>query len=409
MTDYGNAAMDVLAPAIAAARRALARLEPEEIPSSVKKVAAYSGGRLPPPLARSLVAALDTDEWLRAKAAGELTDAGSDDPAPATAFITRPDGWWASFAVEVETNARQRAELELRNADEKIAKLEKKVAAARARGKEKGDRRAGRDAAAAKQHAKAEKQLRSKAEAAARRAAVADRVAAETASQLEFKNQAHADAQRELARMRDRARKIRSSKSRRSGASEPGLTRNPLELAKHLDRLAQLAAMSRDMTSAGPAVESVEAKAKLPPGISPDSEHAVRWLIEQDQPFTLVIDGYNVLYLLDSSDFSSGVARRRLNHALNRFRRLAQSAPRVIAVYDSSLPGDRDVSTAGSVEVRFAQEDRLADEEVVAIAGETAGPVFVVSTDREVREGSEAAGAVALWSQGLVSWIKSAV
>jgi len=409
MSDYGKAAMEVLDPVIAAARRALARLESEDVPSSVRRVAAYSGGRLPPPLARRLVTALDSDEWLRSKVADELPEDLSDEPDPATVFIMRPEGWWVPFTAAVEAAAGHRAEAELRKAATTIAKLEKKLVVNKTRGKAKTEQRVGRDDAAAREKATAEKQVRAELEAVRRDAAEAQRALKDVAAQLEAKEQAQADAQRELARMRDRARKIRSGKVRTGSPSERGLTRNPVELAKHLDRLAHLATIARQPESEAAAGGAARpGAAKLPPGISPDSVQAIRWLIERDEPFLLVVDGYNVLYQLDATDFSSGAARQRLNYALNRLRRQARSAPRVIVVYDSSLPGERDVATAGSIEVRFAQEDQLADEEVVAIAQETEGPVFVVSTDREVREASEAAGAAALWSESLVSWIQAA-
>jgi predicted RNA-binding protein with PIN domain len=169
-------------------------------------------------------------------------------------------------------------------------------------------------------------------------------------------------------------------------------------------------AVSREESSvAGGDAEQERFALKLPAGIAPDAAQAVQWLIDRDQPYTLVVDGYNVLFLIDPSDFTSGAARQRLNHGLNRLRRQARSSPRVIVIYDSSLPGEPDVGTAGDVEVRFAAEDRLADEEVVALARASKGPVVVVSTDREVREGSEAVGALPLWSESLVAWMKPAV
>jgi hypothetical protein len=71
-------------------------------------------------------------------------------------------------------------------------------------------------------------------------------------------------------------------------------------------------------------------------------------------------------------------------------------------VYDSSIDGDP-VST-GRVTVCFADPGRSADEEIVALAEHTPGPVVVISGDRSVREGAEAAGALALWSSALADW-----
>ncbi len=233
-----------------------------------------------------------------------------------------------------------------------------------------------------------------------------DALLAEQTASLEALRDAHDGSQRELARMRERVRKIRSDRLARERQANAGLSRNPLELAKHLDALARLSP-TRATAAVAPVASPPTGSSALPKGVAPDSMTAIEWLLGRSDAFTVVVDGYNVLFLLDPNDFSSGSARQRLNHALNRLRRQSQSSLRVIAVYDSSLPGERDIATAGSIEVRFAQEDRLADEEVVALAEELRGSVVVISTDREVREGAEAAGAVALWSESLVAWIRS--
>ena len=81
--------LDLVAPAIKAARAALRRLDEDDVPARLRKVAAYQGGRLPAPLARKLLAALNDDEWLRGKALEELTDASGG----AQLFLERLDGW----------------------------------------------------------------------------------------------------------------------------------------------------------------------------------------------------------------------------------------------------------------------------------------------------------------------------
>lgn len=402
MPDYGPAALEALAPVIAAARRVLSRLDDDEIPSQVQRVAAYSGGRLPPPLTKRLIAALDTDDWLRSKVADEL----GDEQDPSTLFITRPDGWWAGFAAAVEAAAGRRAAGELKKATAKIARLERKVTAAKEKGKSLTDQHVGAREQQALKSAKAEKQLRAEAEEATRRLEAAEALLADQIANIEALRRSNDDTQRELVRMRERVRKIRSQRHNAETRATVGLFRDPLELARHLDALAHLSAPKADAPSVS--VSSAPAKPiRLPKGVAPDTVQAITWLTRYEDPFTFVVDGYNVLFLLDPADFVSGSARQRLNHALNRLRRRAVASPRTIVVYDSSLPGERDEATAGSVEVWFAQEDRLADEEVVALAEELTGSVVVVSTDREVREGAEAAGAVALWSESLVAWIRS--
>ena len=176
----------------------------------------------------------------------------------------------------------------------------------------------------------------------------------------------------------------------RSGGTAWG-SGDPIALARHLDTLVRT-------VEADPALleftkPTRDREWKLPPGARPDDRNAIDWLARQPRPFTLVVDGYNVLFHLDRGDFSTGRARQRLSQELGRLKREAGTA-RVVVVYDSALPGGRRVRpSAGGVEVRFAEEDRLADEEVILLAGELTGAVVVVSSDREVREGAEAAGA----------------
>jgi predicted RNA-binding protein with PIN domain len=76
-----------------------------------------------------------------------------------------------------------------------------------------------------------------------------------------------------------------------------------------------------------------------------------------------------------------------------------------VVVFDSTLPGAREARSAiGGVEVRFAEDDRIADEEIIDAAAELSD-VVVISSDRAVREGAEERGAVVLWSEALTGWL----
>ena len=86
-------------------------------------------------------------------------------------------------------------------------------------------------------------------------------------------------------------------------------------------------------------------------------------------------------------------------------RSAAPAKHRFVVVYDSTLPGARDARTSlGGVEVRFAVEERIADEEIVEMAAHI-DRVVVVSSDRAVRDGAEASGAVVLWSEAVADWV----
>ena len=74
----------------------------------------------------------------------------------------------------------------------------------------------------------------------------------------------------------------------------------------------------------------------------------------------------------------------------------------------SRLPGPvrsqkatSDRRSVSGVEVEFVSS---ADAAIVEAARGLRGAVVVVSSDREVREGAEAAGARAVWGSALVEW-----
>jgi predicted RNA-binding protein with PIN domain len=143
-------------------------------------------------------------------------------------------------------------------------------------------------------------------------------------------------------------------------------------------------------------------------GVRPDSSDAIRWLLGLDAAVVVVVDGYNAQFHIDRADFTSGAARRQLVDALKRLRAASTIKHRIVVVYDSTLPGERDArSSLSGVEIRFAEKDRIADEEIVAMA-ESLDRVVVISSDREVREGSEDGGAVVLWSEALKDWLARA-
>ena len=113
----------MLAPAVAAARSAVASVEADDVPASLRRVRAHTGGRLPPPLIVSIVTALDEDEDFRMRAAAELPADHAD--SASAAFLTRDAGWWdrlAAAAAEVRVAGVQRT------ADRAAAATEKATA-----------------------------------------------------------------------------------------------------------------------------------------------------------------------------------------------------------------------------------------------------------------------------------------
>lgn len=406
VSDLSPELLVVLAPATDAARRALARLDDEDVPAVLKRTAAYSGGRLPPPLLRQLVGAIADDEQFREKVVREM----GDGETPAHAFVRQESGWWAEVAAAAVAIGVRDARAERSRIESRLDKAQSALAEAKRRAKAASRRVAGTSDVEDKGRLQAAEKARAAAEKAAERA-VAEAHQSESAAAAALE-EARADlalTQQQVGRLRRRLVAMRGSGGGETMARQ-GLTRDPLELAKHLDLLAVLSnAASRGSGASADPRDGGQARQVLPPGIAPDSVAAIQWLIDRGDRYSLVVDGYNVTYLVNVNGFASTRARLRLNHDLARLRRQASAAPRIIVVYDSTLAGERDVeSSTGGVEVRFAPDDRLADEEIVALAQELPGPVVVVSTDREVREQAEAAGAVALWSQALVAWMRTA-
>ncbi len=184
-------------------------------------------------------------------------------------------------------------------------------------------------------------------------------------------------------------------------------TRDPLSLARLLDDLA--GAVRPDVEQLPHTFDgTAEQHFILARGVAPDGAEAIRWLLTRTTPYSLIVDGYNVTYLLDPHRFQEKDLRDRLNQSLARFRRMAAVSARVIVVYDSTQSGGVTTTAGpGGVEVRYGEAGHAADDEIVALASALTGDVAVVSTDRTVREASEESGALGLWSEALVEWIGS--
>lgn len=403
MSSFSGVWVNLLGGAIEAGRHALRELDPKEIPAPLSRVAAYQGGRLPPPLATKLLAEIDKNEWFRGKVVDEWDgDAGETSDL----FLNRPDGWWLDLAGRsVAADVAQ----EQSRLDGLQTRLEEVAAKRRAAIKKATDYK----------KALAKAQRRSKVLTEEARRSVEKRLSAEVAQidqlrteletvQTRFDGLAaeHRELTEAFDTLRSRLMKTRRSRlddSERTGGSS-SLPRDPVKLARLLDL--QSAEMGREIGTTRDAEEMEPNRLRLAAGIRPDSSDSIRWLLGLDEPVVVLVDGYNAQFHIDGSDFTSGGARRRLVESLKRVRAAAGVKHRMAVVYDSTLPGERDGRTSlGGIEVRFAENDRIADEEIVEM---TAGldRVVVVSSDRAVRDGAEANGAVVLWSEALSGWLE---
>ncbi|NNJ48511.1 MAG: hypothetical protein HKP18_11860, partial [Acidimicrobiia bacterium] len=125
----------------------------------------------------------------------------------------------------------------------------------------------------------------------------------------------------------------------------------------------------------------------------------------QPRPFTLLVDGYNVTFRLSGGP--DAAARERLNEELSRFKLRAKTPVNVVVVYDSAISPEVETGAGpGGIWLRYTKLGLTADDEIRRLAAETVEPLAVVSSDREVREGSEQFGAIVIWSEALVAWIQ---
>lgn len=403
MSNFGGLWISVLQDAIEAGRAVLRDLDPREIPPSLRRVAAYSGGKLPPPLAAGLLAEIDGNEWFRAKVDEHW---GDESDSPAALFLKRLDGWWldlveSAAAADSTRGADRVADLEkqlektdskLRAATAKLAEQRKELDAEKRRSREAVE--GARQSLTARFDAERSELENIRAEAAR----LGERIAALETEHRELQD-AFANVRARLAK----ARRLRVEEST-SGGGGHSLPSNPVELARLLDL--QTASFGRaPAADKPPETVAPVRRLVLGSGVRPDSADGIRWLLQLTEPVVVLVDGYNAQFHIDRSDFTSGAARRTLVDALRRMREAATVRHRVVAVFDSTLPGERlPRSSLGGVEVRFTERDVIADEEIVAMV-EDLDRVVVISSDREVREGAEANGAVVLWSEALAEWL----
>ena len=390
---------DLLVAAVEATRAALSDLESDEVPASLRRVAAYTGGRLPPPLVTSVLTALDQDEWLREKAAVKLRP--ELESSAAAAFLERSDGWWhvigdaladarsadaATSASEAEA-AAGKLTTQLQVAKDRLKKAAADLDHERARARKPRPAPAISDVRAAR-----EKKSRARL------------VELESSLSAEVEDRVEAEAM--IARLRSRLRRVARGRRRpgENAGAASSLGGDPTATARTLDLMA--AAAPHRMEQTGLEEEAVVGTGalELPPGVRPDAREAVDWIGSIEDPLTLIVDGYNVLYKVDPAR-TTGRYRDALAQQMVRFRRGAGTA-RVVVVYDSDLPGDREGRILpGGIEVHFADEDLLADDEIVDLAAAARGSAVVITSDRELRERSEAVGALTLWSEALVGWM----
>ena len=388
---------------IETARSVLRDFEPEQVPATLMKVAKHSGKRLPPPYARSLVTELHENDWLRDKVTDALIEAdpASEDTRLAAAglFLHRPDDWESRFSQIVAEREDSQAGTQAANLEQTIEKLKSSLDAAKAKERKARQALAETQSDADKRVKEAKALAEAARMAAAAPSADLEKSLDEADAEINRLRTSLIEADGRIDSLKHMLLKARRMERDDSDGTTPSIwqTGDSLEMAKMLDDV--MVAMRPRSTSRDAATGTAEALV-VPDGIRPDQADAINWMLQQERPVTLVVDGYNVAYQLDESRYSTPELREQVRDGLSRLRRLAKGPLPVVLVFDSK----EDVAKIpGPVETRFVP---VADDEVVRLAAELSGDVIVISTDREVRERAEYNGAIALWSDALVAWMR---
>lgn len=367
-------------------------MDEPDVPSVLRRTTASSARRLPPPLLMVLLDQLDDSAWFRDAALSEWEEADSDADDPRLAvsalFLFRPEGWEERVSRLVTEAGDVSTDRMLEQARREIARLERLV-------DQLGDRldaaqteidEVGRveRAAAASTLARHEEARR-----------LAERERDDVTRRMGEMKRRLAGRDRELAeadgRIDDLRRRI-ARRERRNGDGEVrGFGRGtPLETARDLDRLV---AALRAGGSESPGTVEREVF-RLPVGMRPDSPEAIDWLLAQELPVTVLVDGYNVAHGVSSPPDPS--VRRRVEDGLVRLRRRAAGPIHVVVFWDSSAGVEQ--WDARGLDVRYVPD---ADAAIIEEAQRSSGRVVVVTSDAEIREQTMAAGAIALWSNVL--------
>lgn len=388
----------LLFDAIAAGRAALHERDERDVPARLRPVAASSGRSLPPPLAARLLAELDSDETLRAEAAEQLPD---ESGRPSVLFLERPEGWESEYDAFLDDLAMSETRSELDLARNRITELERelKTARAKARAAVKKSESVAAEADARVGEARADVKSAGRASAArardlAARLEESDRQRAARAAELQ-------DLRTELAALRAQLTKRDERAVTPPTVAPPRAGGDPESMAIALDDLlvrAQRRHQPAPLRTRTPEVLD------LPSGIAPDRADAVEWLLASGRPQVWLIDGHNLAHRLAPSRFTDPQLRIEIAEHARRLRRVALGPLRTVIVFDTRSASEDIVPAGPGVDVVFAPD---ADAEVVRLAEVHGSEAVVVSSDREVREAASAGGAVVVWSDALVEYVRS--
>jgi hypothetical protein len=384
------------------ARHVLRDLEPDQVPASMRRVVAYSGGSLPPPFARSLLRELDQNPFLRDKVMERWTNRdGSLPDTPSGWFVGRPESWLEALLEAVHVDGSRVGESSLkadaiaRDAlDSQVVALKERIKSLRS--ELEAERNEAREALRlARQPGRTDRMAESDLRAEM------TRLAAELESTRDSAREREAELTAKLKEAQERSREHRRQRAAiaANSVADPFVVTGGDELARVLDRLASMVGVP-----VAPGATEAGSPSDLPvlvysATIRPDSAEAIDWLMEQDS-VTLLVDGYNLGFLLASGRLDPPRARLLAREVSGRV--VARSSATVTIVYDSEIEDAPQTVGSGQITEMYSG-GRSADDVIVDLA-EQAHRVVVVSNDRDVRHRCERYGAIGLWSDALAEW-----
>lgn len=396
----------VLTNVIAVARRELADRDDKEIPARLRKVARYSGKRLPPPFARSVLKEIRESDGFRSSVQERWDEEDLDDPI-GKSFLTDPGAGLKEVNGEAERRTVSDQAAELNRSRRAEARLEEQLEESKRRLVEANDMHtvalANQRSADAASRESLERSVKGLEKRAADDASVRDSLTHTIDSLKSDADDLRERLDRSVAKSRKKVQRDKESDEETNAGRLMSPPSDPIRLAAWLDEVQRAQRSFREARSLDVEAPVADPPLFLPDGLLQDTAESLTALIDQ-RPDVIYIDGYNVAALL-VEEFSSASARTTVVAKADRLA-LASKA-RIVVVFDAvGVEGRVSAPTAGPSEVRFAHE-QIADDEIVEMILADPSRAVVITSDRELSNRCLTRGCVTVWSEAFVAWAAS--
>lgn len=394
-----KAILGELRPVIESARRELARMELEDVPPNLRRVARRSDRILPLPFARSVVEELESNEEFRGAVAKRFI-AGDHHDDLLVEYLTDPGSVRIQLSDRAARTTNRGTVDRLLRAERRVVALSEQLVDAKNRVLEVRE-----------SHAAELRRTRDFGEKARRRADERNRDLSMTVSRRDDRI-AELEAvvlglERDVLDVEAKARR-RDERARRQAtaleATSQLATRqdtspsDPLAFAEWLDAAERTSRPFRRRVVSGSEPTTLPSL-RVPHGVVPDSREALASLIEQN-PRRVVIDGYNVAGVIHGAGFSTRDAR---DDVIRRASQLARKTPaEIVVVFDGSDDeGRAGFRSPDGVTVRFSRGE-TADDAIVELVRADPSRTVVVTNDQEVWARCAFDGCVTIWSTAFI-------